>query len=104
MVIDDDRSGNIIAFTRFSDAGETLISVINFSPVAQEQFCLSLPSGRNWHEILNTDATKFGGSGVVNDIVVAEAKPLRNELHSALLRVPPLGTLWLARSDNKKGN
>jgi len=103
-LIEDDGSGNIIAFARFNDAGEELISVTNFSPVTQEQFHLPLTSSGNWYEILNTDATEYGGSGVVNDIVVAEAKPLRNELHSALLRVPPLGTLWLTRSDNKKSN
>ena len=103
-LIEDDGSGNIIAFARFNDAGEELISVTNFSPVTQEQFHLPLTSAGNWYEILNTDATRFGGSGVVNDIVVAEAKPLRNELHSAILRVPPLGTLWLTRSNDKKGN
>ena len=103
-LIEDDGSGNIIAFARFDDAGEELISVTNFSPVTQEQFHLPLTSAGNWYEILNTDATRFGGSGVVNNIVVAEAKPLRNELHSALLRVPPLGTLWLTRSNDKKGN
>jgi 1,4-alpha-glucan branching enzyme len=103
-LIEDDGSGNIIAFARFNDAGEELISVTNFSPVTQEQFHLPLTSAGNWYEILNTDATRFGGSGVVNDIVVAEAKPLRNQLHSALLRVPPLGTLWLTRSNDKKGN
>ena len=103
-LIDDDASGNIIAFSRHDDAGEALISVTNFSPVVQEQFNLPLPSSGTWQEILNTDATQYGGSGVVNEIVLAEDKPLRNEPHSALIKLPPLGTLWLARSDHKKGN
>ena len=103
-LIDDDASGNIIAFSRHGDAGEALISVTNFSPVVQEQFNLPLPSSGTWQEILNTDATQYGGSGVVNEIVLAEDKPLRNQPHSALIKVPPLGTLWLARSDHKKGN
>lgn len=103
-LIDDDASGNIIAFSRHGDAGEALISVTNFSPVVQEQFNLPLPSSGTWQEILNTDATQYGGSGVVNEIVLAEDKPLRNQPHSALIKLPPLGTLWLARSDHKKGN
>jgi len=103
-LIDDDASGNIIAFSRHDDAGEALISVTNFSPVVQEQFNLPLPSSGTWQEILNTDATQYGGSGVVNEIVLAEDKPLRNQPHSALIKLPPLGTLWLARSDHKKGN
>ncbi|HEY9275600.1 MAG TPA: 1,4-alpha-glucan branching protein GlgB [Candidatus Nanopelagicaceae bacterium] len=103
-LIDDDASGNIIAFSRHGDAGEALISVTNFSPVVQEQFNLPLPSSGTWQEILNTDATQYGGSGVINEIVLAEDKPLRNQPHSALIKLPPLGTLWLARSDHKKGN
>jgi 1,4-alpha-glucan branching enzyme len=103
-LIDDDASANIIAFSRLNDAGEVLISVTNFSPVVQEQFNLPLPSGGTWQEILNTDATKYGGSGLINEIVESESKPLRNEPYSALIKVPPLGTLWLARGDHKKGN
>ncbi len=103
-LIEDDGSGNIIAFARFNDAGEELISVTNFSPVTQEQFNLPLPSAGNWYEILNTDATEYGGSGVVNKMVLAEAIPFRNESHSAILRVPPLGTLWLTRRNDKKSN
>jgi 1,4-alpha-glucan branching enzyme len=103
-LIEDDGSGNIIAFARFNDAGEELISVTNFSPVPQEQFYLPLPSAGNWYEILNTDATKYGGSGVVNEIVHAEANPFRNEPYSANLRVPPLGTLWLTRRNHKESN
>ena len=103
-LIEDDGSGNIIAFARFNDAGEELISVTNFSPVPQEQFHLPLPSAGNWCEILNTDAAEYGGSGVVNKMVVAEANPFRNESHSAILRVPPLGTLWLTRRNDKKSN
>ena len=103
-LIEDGGSGNIIAFARFNDAGEELISVTNFSPVTQEQFNLPLPSAGNWYEILNTDVTEYGGSGVVNKMVVAEANPFRNESHSAILRVPPLGTLWLTRRNDKKSN
>ena len=103
-LIEDDGSRNIIAFARLSDTGEDLISVTNFSPVTQEQFHLPLPSAGNWYEILNTDATKYGGSGVVNEIVHAEANPFRNEPYSANLRVPPLGTLWLTRRNHKEGN
>jgi 1,4-alpha-glucan branching enzyme len=103
-LIEDDGSGNIIAFARFNDAGEELISVTNFSPVPQEQFHLPLPSAGNWYEILNTDAAEYGGSGVVNKMVVAEANPFRNESHSVILRVPPLGTLWLTRRNDKKSN
>ena len=103
-LIEDDGSGNIIAFARFNDADEELISVTNFSPVPQEQFHLPLPGSGNWFEILNTDAAKYGGSGVVNKMVVAEANPFRNESHSAILRVPPLGTLWLTRRNDKKSN
>jgi len=45
---------------------------------------------------LNTDATKYGGSGVVNEVVQSEHLADRGFEQSALVRIPPLGTVWFA--------
>ena len=45
---------------------------------------------------MNTDASVYGGSDVGNmGGVEAEAMPWMGQSHSALLSIPPLGTLWL---------
>jgi 1,4-alpha-glucan branching enzyme len=48
--------------------------------------------------VLNTDAEGYAGSGVGNlGSVTAVEEPWHGLPASATLRVPPLGTVWLAR-------
>ncbi|MFM2202968.1 MAG: hypothetical protein RL673_627, partial [Actinomycetota bacterium] len=93
-LIGDDASGNTLAFLRWSDEGLPLVSVTNFSPVPQESYSLPLPVSGEWMELLNTDATKYGGSGVINARVECHSKPNRGLDFSATVRIPPLGTVW----------
>lgn len=95
-LVGDDASGNTLAFARWSDSGEVVVSVTNFSPVPHEQYLLPLPSGGSWHELLNTDDPKYGGSGVTNTAIHVEEFEHKGFKHSTKLRVPPLGTIWLS--------
>ncbi len=52
--------------------------------------------GRRWREVLNTDAIKYGGSGVGNlGSIVATQEPWHGQPASAQITLPPLGVLWL---------
>ena len=82
---------------RWSETGEPLISITNFSPVPHESYRLPLPISGEWHEILNTDDMSYGGSGVGNQKIVVTNEEHRSWPHSALVRVPPLATIWLAK-------
>lgn len=95
-LVGDDASGNTLAFARWSDSGEVVVSVTNFSPVPHEQYLLPIPSGGSWHELLNTDDPKYGGSGVTNTAIHVEEFEHKGFKHSTKLRVPPLGTIWLS--------
>ena len=46
--------------------------------------------------MLNTDATGYGGSNIVNGAVEAEETPWHDQPFSAEVTLPPLGVLWLA--------
>jgi 1,4-alpha-glucan branching enzyme len=83
-----------LAFIRWSEDGQPLISVTNFSPVPHESYRLPLPSDGMWREILNTDDQKYGGSGVTNSSFTALGEESRGMPYSAIVRVPPLGTVW----------
>ncbi|GMA25246.1 hypothetical protein GCM10025864_30050 [Luteimicrobium album] len=49
-----------------------------------------------WREALNTDAQTYGGSGVGNlGSVTAEEVDADGFTHSASVRLPPLGALFL---------
>ncbi len=100
----NDSSGNILAYSRIDASGHALISITNFSPVPQLEYRLPLGSisDNQWVEILNTDSSEFGGSGVINtEPITAVGNDGEKEI---TLRVPPLGTLWLASCSNKEGN
>lgn len=99
FLIDDDQEGNSIAYARWAVNGEVVVCAINFSPVPQEHYQLPLPKGGIWREILNSDGVEFGGSGVLNGQIQANAGANRGQPASAILRLPPLGALWLVLSE-----
>ena len=81
---------NVIAFARRDNHGNTVAVVCNFSGVPVHDYVLDLPESGVWHEILNTDAEAYGGSGVGNLGMVAADDDRR-----AKMVLPPLGVLWL---------
>ncbi len=94
----NDADNNVVSFYRLDASGErVLVCVANLSPVVREGFRLGLPRGGTFREVINTDAEDYGGSGVGNlGRVEAEPIPWHGLGHSALVRLPPLGVVWLA--------
>jgi len=96
-LVADDASHNTFAFSRIGSDGSVVVCVVNFAAIPQEGYRLPLPHAGDWLEIVNTDAEGYGGSGVGNlGIVSAENRSWHGQPASAVVRVPPLGALWLA--------
>ncbi|WP_084129128.1 1,4-alpha-glucan branching protein GlgB [Demequina sp. NBRC 110055] len=95
--IDADDSGrNTISFLRWDSRGEPVAVVVNFSGSAHEGYRLGLPAGGAWDEVLNTDSELYGGSGVGNlGRVQAEPIAAGSQDHSAIVRLPALGAVFL---------
>ncbi len=94
-----DRQRSTFSFVRRSRDGREVVAVVNFAGVPHEDFRLPLPAAGGWREVLNTDDTAYGGSGVVNTgVVEATDAGHHGRPASAVLRVPPLGALWLVRA------
>ena len=91
-LVNNDGAANVVAFTRWDDHSSPLVSVTNFSPVPHESYQLPFPTSGTWTEMLNTDDSAYGGSGVRNDQVVV------SESQIATVRIPPLATVWFKRS------
>jgi 1,4-alpha-glucan branching enzyme len=92
----NDATGNVFSFLRRGADGSVLACIVNFSPVPHDQYRLGLPKPGRWEEILNTDADIYFGSGVGNfGAVEAESSEWHGQPASAMLRVPPLGAIWL---------
>jgi 1,4-alpha-glucan branching enzyme len=70
--------------------------VANLSPVPRDAYRVGLPQGGIWHEVLNTDADVYGGSGFGNlGSSVASEEPWKGFAFSALVTLPPLAVVWL---------
>jgi len=95
----NDAPGNVLSFLRFGSP-ETgvpvLVCVANFSAMPHMDYQLGLPLAGTWREVLNTDSSLYGGSGVGNmGVVHAIPKPWHGRPASASIVLPPLGVLWL---------
>jgi 1,4-alpha-glucan branching enzyme len=92
----NDSMHNVFSFLRRDGEGGVVATVINFAGEPHENYRVGLPSAGTWTELVNTDATGYGGSGVGNlGAVEAEDVPWHGLPASAVLRVPPLGAIWL---------
>ncbi|MGE5526514.1 MAG: 1,4-alpha-glucan branching protein GlgB [Rhodospirillaceae bacterium] len=96
-VIADDADHSVIAFLRKSRDGRSMILVIcNFTPVLRERYRVGVPLEGRWREILNSDASHYGGSGVGNYGGVRTVPvTAQGRYHSLTLALPPLGALYL---------
>jgi 1,4-alpha-glucan branching enzyme len=95
-IIGDDRDQSVFAFARFGEAGDPPVVVINnFTPEPRHNYTVGLPRAGIWREILNTDATVYGGSGVGNfGSITARDVPAHGQPASAQVTLPPLATLY----------
>jgi 1,4-alpha-glucan branching enzyme len=93
----NDAANNVVVFMRVSRDGERrLVCAGNLSPVPRERYRVGLPGEGRWDEILNTDSSHYGGSGVGNlGSVEAERRHWHGQPFSAEVVLPPLALVWL---------
>lgn len=92
-LIVDDSENSVFAWQRMAP-GENPVAVIsNFTPVPRDDYRLPLPEAGKWREMINTDASDYGGSGKGNGGMVQAAADA-DGIH-ATLHLPPLATIML---------
>lgn len=92
----NDAANNVVSFVRHGSDGSELVCVANFSGSPHESYRLGLPRAGTWREVLNTDSSGYGGSGVGNlGSVEATDRSWHGRPASVDLRLPPAGVLWL---------
>jgi 1,4-alpha-glucan branching enzyme len=94
----NDEEHSVYAFLRKgASEREVVLAVFNCTPVPRYDYRVGVPVGGTWREILNTDATAFGGSGMGNlGAVTADAMAFHNRPASLRLTLPPLGALYFS--------
>jgi len=94
----DDAVHSIYAFARWSNKGDIVICVANFTPVPRPGYRVGLPWAGEWTVLLNTDLPEFGGSnaGPLMATITAGEIPYQGRDCSLEVDLPPLGVVWLA--------
>ncbi len=95
----DDAEHSTLCFLRCGRALDARVLVAcNFTPVPREGFVVGVPLGGRWHEVLNGDASIYGGSGWGN-FGGADAAPVpaHGYAHSLVLTLPPLALVAFVR-------
>jgi 1,4-alpha-glucan branching enzyme len=93
-LIVDDSANSVFAWQRMAP-GENPVAVISsFTPVPRGEYRLPLPEAGKWREVINTDASNYGGSGKGNGGMVEAVADADGNIHATLL-LPPLATIML---------
>jgi 1,4-alpha-glucan branching enzyme len=93
----DDAAASVLSFIRNDGDGALVAVVLNLTPVARGGYRIGVPHGGGWRVILNSDDTRYWGSGAgTTGTVWADAAPMHGRDYSLLLDLPPLGALYLA--------
>jgi 1,4-alpha-glucan branching enzyme len=91
-----DAEKNVLSFLRKGRSpGQLIAAVFNFSPIPRDSYRLGVPSKGHWTEILNSDATIYGGTGRGNFGGVDTVPiPLHGRDYSITVNIPPLGAVF----------
>jgi len=97
----NDNQRSVLAFERLAvDHERRVLCVFNFTPTILANYRVGVERGGFWREVINTDALSYGGSGVGNlGGLTASDKPCHGRRHSLSLTLPPLGAVYLQRSE-----
>src|SRR5260370_300854 len=89
-----DTDNSVVSFMRRSNnADDTLLFVSNFTPVPRHGYRLGVPDPGEYYELINSDATRYGGSGLEN----GQPMPSGPILWQRLLRFDPENPIWMNR-------
>ncbi len=92
-----DRDHSTLSFLRQDQSGGTAYLVVcNFTPVTRTGFCVGVPLSGHWREVLNTNASTYGGEGFGNyGGQTTEESEADGFAQSLVLTLPGLSTLVL---------
>jgi 1,4-alpha-glucan branching enzyme len=93
----NDSATSVLSLIRHGDPGQKpVVAVCNFTPVPRLGYRVGVPEGGFWREILNSDATEYGGGGIGNmGGCQAEEIPTHARPYSLRLTLPPLAGIFL---------
>ena len=94
-----DADNSVWSFMRKSRTGESILFVVNATPVVRGGYRVGVPRSGFYEEILNTDADIYGGSNVGNygGVQAHEHWSWQDQPHSIEIDIPPLSVVAFKR-------
>jgi 1,4-alpha-glucan branching enzyme len=90
------EGGNVVAFQRYDLSGTVHVVLANFSNTDYPSYRIGLPQAGTWHEVLNSQALEYEGSGMTNPGDIAgEAISADGFAQSAAIALPKMGLVAL---------
>ena len=81
-------------FENCINAAHDLLVVVNATPVVRHGYRIGVPSPGDYEEILNSDDSRYGGSGCFsNQGIHSQAVPSHGRSDSIIVDLPPLAVL-----------
>jgi 1,4-alpha-glucan branching enzyme len=91
-----DYSQSVLTFIRRSSDGAFIVIACNFTPEVREHYRIGVPVAGTYQEVFNSDRVEYGGSGQINNGVLAgEPQGWHNQPCSMQLKLPPLAVVFL---------
>ena len=94
-----DSDNSVWSFMRKSRAGESILFVVNATPVVRCDYRVGVPRPGFYEEILNTDAETYGGRNVGNygGVQANVDWSWQSQPHSMKINIPPLSVVAFKR-------
>ncbi len=92
----EDGANSVLSFMRTDAAGEeSLAVVLNFTPVARENYVIGVPEAGEYEVVLNTNHKAFGGDAKGTRKAKTKKVPANGFPYSIRVNLPPLTGLYL---------
>jgi len=88
----NDHENSVLVYLRKGKKPkDDLLIIANFTPMVRENYRIGVPTKGKWQQILSSDDTQFGGSGVVETSARnADAEPMHHLPYSMEFTLAPL--------------
>ena len=94
-----DSAQSILIYQR-NGPNDSVIIVLNFTPVVRENYRIGVPFAGHYEELLNSDSSYYNGSNTGNsNPIISEATPWMDRENSISITLPPLAGLIIKMID-----
>ena len=98
----DNAAQSVLSYRRIDTRGREVVVVVNFSARTYENYGIGVPDPGVYEEIFNSDASRFGGDGRVNDRPIRTRPERRHNLPDTLFFTLPAQSVLIFRCRRKQ--